>query len=30
VTLRTPRGETVLLAPGQTWIHVVPDDWTIP
>lgn len=28
--LRTPRGETVLLAPGQTWIHVVPDDWTIP
>jgi hypothetical protein len=29
-TLRDASGEIVLLAPGQTWIHVVPKDWTIP
>jgi hypothetical protein len=29
-TLTTTGGEAVRLAPGQTWIHVVPNDWTIP
>ena len=29
-TFRTAAGEPVLLAPGQTWIHIVPSDWTIP
>jgi hypothetical protein len=29
-TLRTEAGEAVRLAPGQTWIHIVPSDWTIP
>ena len=29
-TLRNAAGELVLLSPGQTWIHVVPQDWTIP
>jgi hypothetical protein len=29
-TLRNASGETVRLAPGQTWIHIVPKDWTIP
>jgi len=29
-TLTNATGETVRLAPGQTWIHVVPKDWTIP
>jgi hypothetical protein len=29
-TLRNAAGEIVLLSPGQTWIHVVPQDWTIP
>ena len=29
-TLTNASGERVLLAPGQTWIHVVPNDWTIP
>ncbi|HKY51674.1 MAG TPA: DUF3048 domain-containing protein [Candidatus Limnocylindria bacterium] len=29
-TLSTGAGEAVRLAPGQTWIHVVPNDWTIP
>ena len=29
-TLRNAAGEVVLLSPGQTWIHVVPQDWTIP
>ena len=29
-TLRSASGETVRLAPGQTWIHIVPADWTIP
>jgi hypothetical protein len=28
--LRNAAGEVVQLGPGQTWIHVVPDDWTIP
>ena len=27
---RNRAGETILLAPGQTWVHVVPADWTIP
>ena len=29
-TLRTDKGEAVRLAPGQTWVHIVPSDWTIP
>jgi hypothetical protein len=29
-TLRDASGERVLLGPGQSWIHVVPSDWTIP
>ncbi|TMC57941.1 MAG: DUF3048 domain-containing protein [Chloroflexi bacterium] len=29
-TVRNASGELVLLSPGQTWIHVVPQDWTIP
>jgi len=23
-------GERILLAPGQTWIHVIPNDWETP
>src|SRR6266566_7356517 len=29
-TLHNAAGEAVRLAPGQTWIHIVPKDWTIP
>ena len=29
-TLRNASGEAVRLLPGQTWIHIVPADWTIP
>lgn len=29
-TLRDASGQIVQLDPGQTWIHVVPQDWTIP
>lgn len=29
-TLVTASGEIVQLEPGQTWIHVVPSDWSIP
>jgi hypothetical protein len=29
-TLRDEKGDAVRLAPGQTWIHIVPSDWTIP
>ncbi|TMC46263.1 MAG: DUF3048 domain-containing protein, partial [Chloroflexi bacterium] len=29
-TLRNASGEAVRLKPGQTWIHIVPKDWTIP
>ena len=29
-TLRNSNGEAVRLDPGQTWIHIVPADWTIP
>ena len=29
-TLRNDKGEAVRLAPGQTWVHIVPADWTIP
>lgn len=29
-TLRNASGETVRLSPGQTWIQIVPADWTIP
>ena len=29
-TLRNANGEAVRLSPGQTWIHIVPADWTIP
>ena len=28
--LRNSAGEIVRLEPGQTWIHIVPKDWTIP
>ena len=28
--LRNAAGEIVRLEPGQTWIHIVPKDWTIP
>ena len=28
--LRNPAGEIVRLEPGQTWIHIVPKDWSIP
>jgi DUF3048 family protein len=24
------RGETIFLSPGQTWIHIVPADWSVP
>ena len=29
-TLRTAAGEVARLSPGQTWIHIVPNDWSIP
>ena len=29
-TLRNANGEIVELSPGQSWIHIVPKDWTIP
>lgn len=29
-TLVSASGEIVQLEPGQTWIHVVPSDWSIP
>jgi hypothetical protein len=29
-TLTNAAGEPIRLAPGQTWIHIVPKDWTIP
>jgi hypothetical protein len=29
-TLRNQAGEVVQLSPGQTWIQIVPKDWTIP
>jgi hypothetical protein len=29
-TLRNAAGEPVRLGPGQTWIQIVPNDWTIP
>jgi hypothetical protein len=28
-TFRNASGEIVQLSPGQSWIHVVPKDWTI-
>jgi len=28
--LRNSDGEIVRLSPGQTWIHIVPKDWSIP
>jgi len=28
--LKNAAGEVVRLAPGQTWIQIVPNDWTIP
>ena len=28
--LRDASGANVRLAPGQTWIHIVPSDWSIP
>jgi hypothetical protein len=29
-SFRNASGETVRLEPGQTWIHIVPADWSIP
>jgi len=29
-TFTTASGEIVRLSPGQTWVHVVPSDWSIP
>ncbi len=29
-TFISQNGERMLLTPGQTWIHIVPTDWTIP
>ncbi|MDQ2952300.1 MAG: DUF3048 domain-containing protein [Chloroflexota bacterium] len=29
-TFISRNGERMLLSPGQTWIHIVPTDWTIP
>jgi len=29
-TYRDAKGEVISLEPGQTWIHVVPAEWTIP
>ena len=29
-TFTNAAGEAVRLAPGQTWIQIVPNDWTIP
>ncbi|OLD11321.1 MAG: hypothetical protein AUJ06_00625 [Chloroflexi bacterium 13_1_40CM_3_70_6] len=26
----TEQGERVLLSPGQTWMHILPVDWTVP
>ena len=23
-------GEKVLLSPGQTWVHVLPNGWSVP
>jgi hypothetical protein len=29
-TFRDAAGQLVDLEPGQTWVHVVPTEWTIP
>jgi len=29
-TYRDAKGQVIALDPGQTWIHVVPAEWTIP
>jgi hypothetical protein len=29
-TFISQNGERMLLSPGQTWLHIVPTDWTIP
>lgn len=29
-TLRTDKGDAVRLAPGQTWVHIIPADWSVP
>jgi len=29
-TFSNASGEKVFLSPGQTWIHVIPKEWTIP
>jgi DUF3048 family protein len=29
-TFKNSAGEKILLDQGQTWVHVVPDDWVIP
>jgi hypothetical protein len=28
-TFKNAAGEKILLDQGQTWVHVVPDDWEI-
>lgn len=27
---KTAAGERIVFSPGQTWVHVVPNDWAIP
>ena len=29
-TFISQNGERILLSPGQTWLHIVPTDWSIP
>ena len=29
-TFISQNGERMLLSPGQTWIHIIPTDWTVP
>lgn len=29
-TFISQNGERMLLSPGQTWIHIIPIDWTVP
>lgn len=29
-TFVSQNGERMLLSPGQTWIHIIPTDWTVP
>jgi hypothetical protein len=29
-TFTNAAGEKILLNPGQTWVHVIPNDWEVP